>query len=79
MQDRFVGPFKIEARVGPTAYKLKLKGTGLQGIHDVFHVSLLRPYANNGLYQPVPPIELDDGPEYEVDGIKNHRTCRGEP
>ena len=33
---RFVGPFKIIARVGPIAYQL--------GIHDVFHVSLLKKY-----------------------------------
>lgn len=39
----FVGPFKIEARVGAVAYRLALPDT-LKQLHPVFHVSLLRPY-----------------------------------
>ncbi|RVW41678.1 Retrovirus-related Pol polyprotein from transposon 17.6 [Vitis vinifera] len=38
---RFVGPFQIEKRVGPVAYKLILPQQ-LSLVHDVFHVSMLR-------------------------------------
>ena len=48
LQDRFVGPFRVLQRIGKTAYKLDLSGgrhrQALRNIHDVFHVSLLRPH-----------------------------------
>jgi len=40
---RYINPFEILQRIGPVAYRLALPPT-LQGIHDVFHVSNLRPY-----------------------------------
>ena len=40
---RYVGPFEVLQQVGQLAYRLQLP-TSLGGIHDVFHVSLLRKY-----------------------------------
>ena len=40
---RYIGPFEILQRVGEVAYRLALPPQ-LLGIHDVFHVSLLRKY-----------------------------------
>ena len=40
---RYIGPFEILQRVGEVAYQLALPSQ-LFGIHDVFHVSLLRKY-----------------------------------
>jgi hypothetical protein len=41
LSPRFVGPFEILKRIGPVAYRLALPPT-LSGIHNVFHVSMLR-------------------------------------
>ena len=46
---RFLGPFTILSRVGPTAYRLDLSRSALRDVHNVFHVSLLKPFEDNGL------------------------------
>ncbi|KAK9155865.1 hypothetical protein Sjap_003345 [Stephania japonica] len=38
---RYIGPFRILARIGPVAYRLDLPPQ-LAGVHNVFHVSMLR-------------------------------------
>jgi hypothetical protein len=43
LNPRFVGPFEILERIGPVAYRLALPPS-LAGVHDVFHVSMLRKY-----------------------------------
>ena len=40
---RYIGPFEILERVGIVAYQLALPHS-LSGIHEVFHVSMLRKY-----------------------------------
>ncbi|KAL6312880.1 hypothetical protein AAG906_022641 [Vitis piasezkii] len=40
---RYVGPFEILEKIGEVAYRLALPPQ-LSGIHDVFHVSMLRKY-----------------------------------
>ena len=40
---RFVGPFEILERVGTVAYRLALPPS-MSGVHEVFHVSILRKY-----------------------------------
>ena len=82
LQDRFVGPFRVLQRIGETAYKLDLSGgrhsQALRNIHDVFHVSLLRPHRDNGLGTDVPPIDINRDMEFEVETILKHRQIRGE-
>ena len=54
------------------AYQLQLPDA--LRIHDVFHVSLLRPYQSDGPVQPPPPSLLIEGEvEFEVDRILDHR------
>ena len=40
---RFIGPFEVLERVGAIAYRLALPPS-LSGVHEVFHVSILRKY-----------------------------------
>ena len=43
LSSRFIGPFEILERVGTVAYRLALPPSML-GVHEVFHVSMLRRY-----------------------------------
>ena len=40
---RYIGPFKVLKRVGTVSYQLALPPS-LSGVHEVFHVSMLRKY-----------------------------------
>jgi len=42
LSDKFAGPFTVEGAVGTQAYRLWLPPTWQ--VHNVFHVSLLKPY-----------------------------------
>ncbi len=66
---RFLGPFEVFKKVGKVAYELKLPPT--MEMHDVFHVSLLRPYRRKG-GQPPPALLPDGQVEYEVEAILDH-------
>ena len=43
LSPRFIGPFEILERVGTVAYRLALPPS-MSGVHEVFHVSMLRKY-----------------------------------
>ncbi|XP_040988978.1 uncharacterized protein LOC121236602 [Juglans microcarpa x Juglans regia] len=43
LSPRFIGPFEILDRIGPLAYRVALPPV-LAGVHNVFHVSMLRMY-----------------------------------
>ena len=64
--------------ISKTAYRLDLQGKGLDGIHDVFHVSLLRSYLGNGLSGEIPSVQLDGELEYIVAAIKGHHLSHAE-
>ena len=56
---RFIGPFEILERIGTVAYRLALPPS-MSGVHEVFHVSMLRKYT------PDPAYVVDWG-QIEVD------------
>ena len=56
---RFIGPFEILERVGTVAYRLALPPS-MSGVHEVFHVSMLRRYTPD-------PAHVVDWEEIEVD------------
>ena len=43
LSPRFIGPFEILDRVGTVTYRLALTPS-LSGVHEVFHISMLRKY-----------------------------------
>ena len=51
---RFIGPFEILERIGTAVYRLALPPS-MSGVHEVFHVSMLREYT------PDPAHEVDWG------------------
>jgi hypothetical protein len=72
LMPKYVGPFPVIKQVNKVAYKVKLPPS--MKIHDVFHVSLLNAYKEDGSMQPPPPPTLvDDELEYEVERILIHR------
>ncbi|GJV16071.1 hypothetical protein Tco_1361394 [Tanacetum coccineum] len=57
---RYIGPFKILARIGPVAYKLELPQE-LSRIHNAFYVSNLKKcLSGENLVIPLDEIKLDD-------------------
>ena len=67
----WVGPFRVVRAIGTNAYELDLPAT-LERLHPVFNVSVLKHYEGQVL-SPLDPIELDTGPEFEVEAILHHR------
>ena len=73
LMPKWIGPVKVIERVNPVAYKLELPPQ--LRIHDVFHVSLLKPYKNNGCTQPPPfSFELDGEQYFRVERIVSHHV-----
>ena len=63
LSPRFIGPFEILERIGTVAYRLALPPS-MSGVHEAFHVSMLRRYT------PDPAHVVDWGQvEIDTDGI----------
>ena len=68
-------------RIGKTAYHLDLAASKCQvlhGLHDIFHIGLLRCYRSNGLDYEAPPLEIDGEEHHKVQAIWKHCVIRGE-
>ncbi|GJZ67510.1 putative reverse transcriptase domain-containing protein [Tanacetum coccineum] len=60
LNPRYVGPFKVLAKVGDVAYKLELPQE-LSRVHHTFHVSNLKKcYAEEPLVMPLEGVHIDD-------------------
>ena len=59
LASRYIGPFEVLERVGTVAYQLALTSS-LSGVHEVFHVSMLRKYTPD-------PAHVVDWREITVD------------
>nr|CAD1833597.1 unnamed protein product [Ananas comosus var. bracteatus] len=70
LSPRFIGPYEILERVGPVVYRLALP-PNLSGVHNVFHVSVLRKY----IFDPThvldaTPVELRDDFSFEEQPVR---------
>ena len=81
LQNKFLGPYKIIAKISAVAYKLDLPPT--MRIHPIFHVSLLKCYTPNNeeLFPdreitPPEPILVNDIEEFEVEEILDQRITK---
>ena len=78
LHQQFEGLFKVLQRVGKIAYKLDLQ-VHFTGVHNVFHVSQLRPHVPGGnSTEPPQPVEVEGEALYEVEALLKHRERRGE-
>ena len=59
LSPRFIGPFEILERISVIAYRLALPPS-MTGVHEVFHVSMLRKYTPD-------PTHVVDWGQIEVD------------
>ena len=79
MGQKYMGPFRITARINEVAFRLDLPNS--IRVHPVFHCSLLKPHVENtfpGRHPPPPPpVRLQDQEEYTVAKILNSRFHRG--
>ena len=76
--NRRLGPFHINGKIIDVTFRLYLPPQ--LWIHPVFHSSLLKPYQDSTIPPRItplpPPIELEDGPEYEVTTILDSKIVR---
>ena len=80
LSHRRLGPFEIERRVEPLAYRLKLPH-GMRQLHPVFNVVKLSaapedPILGRKPQAPPPPIVVDGEEEWEVEEILDSRWHR---
>ena len=59
LSPRFIGPFEILKRIGTVAYRLALP-PNMSGVHEAFHVSMLRRYTPD-------PAHVVDWGQIEID------------
>ena len=75
LSPRYIGPYRVLEKVNPTAYRLELPAE-LGRMHDVFHVSQLRPFEEPSEGQAQIPIvsteeiTLSDDLTYEAQPIR---------
>ena len=82
---RFIGPFEILKRIGNVVYRLALPPS-MSGVHEVFHVSMLRKYTPDPTHVvDWGQIEVDTDGTFEVgpvcildnrDHVLRHKTMR---
>ena len=69
LSPRFIGPFEIPKRVGTIVYRLALLPS-MSGVHEVFHISMLRRYT------PDQTHVVDWGEiEVDTDGTSRRDQC----
>jgi hypothetical protein len=70
LSPRYIGPFKILARVGKLAYRLELPES-MKGVHNVFYVSMLRKYFRDPERQiTLEPVTIEQDLTFEARPVR---------
>jgi hypothetical protein len=70
LSPQFIGPFEVLDRVGEVAYRLALPPM-LVGVHNVFHVSMLRKYVpDHSHVVAYKPLQLREDLTYEEQPVR---------
>ena len=70
---RFIGPFQVKEQIGPVAFRLDVPTT-MKTTHNVFHVSLLKPFKLREGEAIIPePIVVNGEEEFVVEALKGRR------
>ena len=85
LSPRFIGPFEILERIGTIAYRLALP-LSMSGVHEAFHVSMLRRYTSDsahvvdwGQVEIDTDVTFEEGPVCIVDSrdrVLRRKTVR---
>ncbi|CCF49783.1 uncharacterized protein UHO2_05817 [Ustilago hordei] len=79
LDTRFAGPYPVQERVGRRAYRITLPAN--LRVHDVFHVSMLKPARTSSLpqlaEQPTIPSLPDEDLNFEVEALIDKRSHNG--
>jgi len=76
LRPRYIGPFLVKERVGKLAYRLELPES-MRGVHDVFHVSMLRKYLRDPEHIIVEPATIEQDLSFESRPVRILETSEG--
>ena len=70
LSPRYIGPFEILDQIGPVAYRVALP-PALSGVHNVFHVSMLRKYVPDPTHViDYEPLQLQENLTYTEEPLR---------
>ena len=82
LSNKFLGPFEILAKARTHSFTLQLPNT-FQGVHPIFHVSMLEPaFPNeipNRVQSPPLPVDIEGELEYEISEIMTLKLTNADP